>query len=180
MVGYTNVGKSSLLKRITKRDTFISNQLFATLDTKTSFIKFPDIGKKVLLTDTVGFVKDMPKEIMDAFMATLEEVSEADLILHVVDVSDENWMKKVEIVDEILNKVGAKDKPQVLVLNKIDKIIPSKDLLDYTDESIAITDRKSVIISTKEGWNIDKLLDILKEEAQKKSKSITLGGNKDV
>ncbi len=180
LVGYTNVGKSSLLKRITKRDTFVSNQLFATLDTKTSFIKFPDINKKVLLTDTVGFVKDMPKEIMDAFMATLEEVSEADLILHVVDVSDGSWMKKVEIVDEILNKVGAKDKPQILVLNKIDKVIPSKEFLDYTDESIAITDRKSVIVSTKEGWNIDKLLEMLKEEALKKSKHITLGGKKDV
>ena len=76
LVGYTNVGKSTLLKRLTKRDTFISDQLFATLDTKTSYINFPDIKKKVLITDTVGFVKDMPKELMDAFMATLEEVEE--------------------------------------------------------------------------------------------------------
>jgi len=168
LVGYTNVGKSTLLKRLTKRDTFISDQLFATLDTKTSFITFPDIGKKVLITDTVGFVKQMPKEIMDAFMATLEEVEEADLILHVVDVSDEKWQEKVEIIDEILKKINAGDKPQILVLNKIDKVIPSKDLLDTADDVLLTGNKKTVIISTEKGWNLDKLLNILKQHTKEK------------
>jgi GTP-binding protein HflX len=165
LVGYTNAGKSTLLKRLTKRDTFISDQLFATLDTKTSFISFPDIDRKILITDTVGFVKDMPKEIMDAFMATLEEVEEADLILHVVDVSDENWYKKLEAVEEILSKINVKDKDTVIVLNKVDKVIPSKELLEETDENLITAGKETVIISTEKGWNIDKLFDILKNKA---------------
>ncbi|RUM46941.1 MAG: GTPase HflX [Hydrogenothermus sp.] len=171
LVGYTNVGKSTLLKRLTKRETFISDQLFATLDPKTSFIIFPDIDKKVLLTDTVGFVKNMPKEIMDAFMSTLEEVEEADLILHVVDVSDEKWQEKVEVVDEILKKIGTLDKPQVLVLNKVDKVINSPELLENSDEILLTSDKKSVIISTEKGWNLDKLFEILKEYAKTKTLS---------
>jgi len=169
LVGYTNVGKSTLLKRLTKRDTFISDQLFATLDTKTSFINFPDIGKKALITDTVGFVKDMPKEIMDAFIATLEEVEEADLILHVVDVSDPKWQEKVEVVDQILKKINALDKPQILVLNKVDKVIPSKELLDSADEVMLTGGKKSIIISTEKGWNIDRLFDTLKNFAKTKT-----------
>lgn len=165
LVGYTNVGKSTLLKRLTKRDTFISDQLFATLDTKTSFINFPEVGKKILLTDTVGFVKDMPQEIMDAFMATLEEVEEADLILHVVDVSDENWPKKVEQVEKILEKINVKDKETVLVLNKVDKVIPSAELLEHTDDTVLSGNKEAIIISTEKGWNIDKLFDILKNKA---------------
>ncbi len=171
LVGYTNVGKSTLLKRLTKRETFISDQLFATLDPKTSFVVFPDIDKKVLLTDTVGFVRDMPKEIMDAFMSTLEEVEEADLILHVVDISDEKWQEKVEVVDEILKKIGALDKPQILVLNKVDKVINSPELLDNADELLLTSGKKSVIISTEKGWNLDKLFKILKEYAKTKTLS---------
>ncbi len=169
LVGYTNVGKSTLLKRLTKRDTFISDQLFATLDTKTSFINFPDIGKKVVITDTVGFVKDMPKEIMDAFMATLEELEDTDLILHVVDISDENWQEKVESVEKILKKINVNEKPQVLVFNKIDRVIPSEDYLEDTDITLLTGNRESVIISTKEGWNIDRLFNILKKYALQKN-----------
>ena len=168
LVGYTNVGKSTLLKRLTKRDTFISDQLFATLDTKTSFINFPDIGKKAVITDTVGFVKNMPKEIMDAFMATLEELEETDLILHVVDISDENWQEKVESVDKILRKIKVHEKPQILVFNKIDKVIPSQEYLEDSDATLLSGDRESVIVSTKEGWNIDKLYDLLKKHALQK------------
>jgi len=171
LVGYTNVGKSTLLKRLTKRETFISDQLFATLDPKTSFIVFSDIDKKVLITDTVGFVRNMPKEIMDAFMATLEEVEEADLILHVVDVSDEKWQEKEEVVDDILKKIGALDKPQVLVLNKVDKVINSPELLENSDEILLTSDKKSVIISTEKGWNLDKLFKILKDYAKTKTLS---------
>ncbi|NPA57860.1 MAG: GTPase HflX [Aquificae bacterium] len=174
LVGYTNTGKSSLLNRLTKRETFISNQLFATLDTKTSYLVFPDINKKVVITDTVGFVKDMPEEIMEAFITTLEEVSEADLILHVVDVSDENWQEKVESVDQILKRIKVDQKPQVLVLNKIDRVIPSEEYLEESDETLLSGGKESVIISTKEGWNVDRLFQILKRHAE--SKGTTVNG----
>ncbi|MGC9188846.1 MAG: GTPase HflX [Sulfurihydrogenibium sp.] len=162
LVGYTNAGKSSLLNRLTKREAFISDQLFATLDTKTSFIYFPDVGKKVLLTDTVGFVEDMPQEIMDAFMTTLQEIEEADLILHVIDISDENWLLKKQTVEDILKKLKLEDKPTITVMNKIDKVIPSEDYLEE-DES-----ENTVTISTLKGWNLNKLFDILKKYAIKK------------
>ena len=169
LVGYTNAGKSSLLNRLTKRETFISDQLFATLDTKTSYIVFPDINKKVVITDTVGFVKDMPKEIMDAFMATLEEVEEADLILHVVDVSDENWQEKLEAVEKILKKIKVDHKPAVVVLNKVDKLVPSPEFLDESQEHILTGNRETITISTEKGWNLDKLMGILKKYASGKN-----------
>ncbi len=159
LVGYTNAGKSSLLNRLTKRETFISDQLFATLDTKTSYIVFPDIGKKAVITDTVGFVKDMPEEIMEAFMATLEEVKEADLILHVIDISDENWMKKMEAVEKIMEKIGIKDKPTIAVLNKVDRVIPSEEFLDSSEEIMLTGNRETVIISVNKGWNLDRLIE---------------------
>ncbi|WP_457641709.1 GTPase HflX [Persephonella sp.] len=168
LVGYTNAGKSTLLKKLTKRDTFISDQLFATLDTKTSYITFPDIGKKVLITDTVGFVKNMPKELMDAFMATLEELEDADLILHVIDVSDENWTEKMKTVEEILKKINVHEKPVVVVLNKIDKLIPSEEYLENTDHGMLTGNRETVIVSTEKGWNMEKLHNILKKYALKK------------
>ena len=169
LVGYTNAGKSSLLNRLTKREAFISDQLFATLDTKTSYIVFPDIGKKVVITDTVGFVKDMPKEIMDAFMATLEEVEEADLILHVVDVSDENWQEKLEAVEKILKKIKVDHKPAVVVLNKVDKLVPAPEFLDESQEHILTGNRETITISTEKGWNLDKLMEILKKYASEKN-----------
>ncbi|MBK3333031.1 GTPase HflX [Persephonella atlantica] len=162
LVGYTNAGKSSLLNRLTKRETFISDQLFATLDTKTSYIVFPDIGKKAVITDTVGFVKDMPEEIMEAFMATLEEVKEADLILHVIDISDENWTEKMEAVEKIMEKIKIKEKPTIVVLNKVDRVIPSEDFLDSSEETMLTGKRETVIISVNKGWNLDRLIEKIK------------------
>ncbi|WP_297888412.1 GTPase HflX [Sulfurihydrogenibium sp.] len=165
LVGYTNAGKSSLLYKLTKRETFISDQLFATLDTKTSFIYFPDIGKKVILTDTVGFVEDMPQEIMDAFMTTLQELEESDLILHVIDISDENWTMKKQTVEDVLRKLKLEDKPIITVMNKIDKVIPSEE---YLEPDVA---ENTVTVSTLKGWNMIKLFDILRKYAIKKGES---------
>ncbi len=169
LVGYTNAGKSTLLKRLTKRDTYISNKLFATLDTKTSFVNFPDIGKKAVITDTVGFVKNLPETLLDAFMTTLDELKEADIILHVVDVSDENWTDKINHVEDILKKLKVNDKPSVLVLNKVDMVVPSLEYVEDRDESMLTAGRESVIVSAEKGWNIDKLRDILKKHALRKS-----------
>ena len=164
LIGYTNVGKSSLLKRLTKRDTFISNQLFATLDTKTSFISFPDINKTVLITDTVGFVKNMPKELMDAFLTTLKEIEDADLLIYVADISDEEWEDKLREVDKIVKKLNLDNKDSLILLNKIDKLIPSKEYLeeDFTE----VNNKPVLIISTEKGWNLDKLFSFLKEKAK--------------
>lgn len=169
LVGYTNAGKSTLLKRLTKRDTYISNKLFATLDTKTSFVNFPDIGKKAVITDTVGFVKNLPETLLDALMTTLDELKDADIILHVVDVSDENWTDKINHVEDILKKLKVNDKPSVLVLNKIDMVVPSLEYVEDRDESMLTAGRESVIVSAEKGWNIDKLRDILKKHALRKS-----------
>lgn len=169
LVGYTNAGKSSLLKALSKKDIFVSDMLFATLDTKTSSVYFPDIGKKALITDTVGFVQNMPQELMDAFMATLEEVKDADLILHVMDISDENWEEKKRTVDEVIERLGVKDKPVVEVMNKIDKLVPTVDLIDEPERE------DKVYISAEKRWNLDKLVNILKKHATIKAEVARYG-----
>lgn len=169
LVGYTNAGKSSLLKALSKKDIFISDMLFATLDTKTSSIYFPDINKKALITDTVGFVQNMPQELMDAFMATLEEVKDADIILHVIDISDENWEEKKRTVDDVLEKLGVKDKPVVEVMNKIDKLVPTAELIDEPERE------DKVYISAEKRWNLDKLKDTLKKHATIKAEVARYG-----
>jgi len=112
LVGYTNVGKSSLMKSLTGRETLIADMPFATLDTTTSArLLFPDI--KVLITDTVGFIRKLPPELIESFKATLEEVQEADIILHVIDISDKNWLEKVKVVKQILKDLSAEEKPVI-------------------------------------------------------------------
>lgn len=103
---------------------------------------------------------------MDAFMATLEEVKDADVILHVIDISDENWEKKKATVEKVLSELKVLDKPIIEVMNKMDKIVPSKDLIEEDE-----TENK-LYISTTEGWNIDKLVDLLKKYSLKKSEVI--------
>jgi len=164
LVGYTNVGKSSLLKRLAKKDVFVSNRLFATLDTKTSSIYFPDIDKRILLTDTVGFVKDMPEELMDAFSTTLDELREADLILHVEDISDENWEDKLKEVEKILKKLKLYNRDTLVILNKIDKLIPSQEYLE--DDFLTVEDKKALIVSVDKGWNLDRLIKYLHDFAK--------------
>lgn len=163
LVGYTNAGKSSILKAISKKDIFVSNMLFATLDTKTAQVYFPDIEKKALITDTVGFVQNMPQELMEAFMATLEEVKEADIILHVIDISDENWQEKKQTVDSILSLLQVDDKPVLEIMNKIDKLVPTSDLIEEDERE------EKIYISAVKRWNLDKLLTILKKYALKKA-----------
>lgn len=165
LIGYTNAGKSSLLKALSKKDIFVSDMLFATLDTKTAQVSFPDIQKKVLVTDTVGFVQDMPQELMDAFMATLEEVKDADLILHVIDISDENWQEKKDTVEKILSKLQLENKPVIEVMNKVDRLIPSQDLIEEDKRE------DKVYISAVKRWNLSRLFDLLKKYALKKSES---------
>ncbi|GAB6163461.1 GTPase HflX [Desulfothermus naphthae] len=121
LVGYTNVGKSTLLNVLTRSDIYTANKLFATLDPTSRRIRFPN-EKEVIITDTVGFVKYMPQKLKEAFMATLEELNIADVILHVADASHENVEEQISAVREILTEMKLMDIPEILVLNKIDQI----------------------------------------------------------
>jgi GTP-binding protein HflX len=119
LVGYTNAGKSTLLNRMTSADVYAENQLFATLDPTSRALRLPG-GQEVVLTDTVGFIQNLPHDLVAAFRATLEEVNEADLILHVVDSASEMRERQMAVVDEVLLELGAQGKPRITVFNKID------------------------------------------------------------
>ncbi|MFD0699038.1 GTPase HflX [Paenibacillus sp. GCM10027628] len=119
LVGYTNAGKSTLLKQLTQADVYVENQLFATLDPTSRTMELPS-GKEIVLTDTVGFIQNLPHDLVASFRATLEEANEADLILHVVDSSTEMRNEQMRVVAEVLEELGAHQKEQLTVFNKID------------------------------------------------------------
>lgn len=119
LVGYTNAGKSTLFNRLTGAEVYVADQLFATLDPTLRRTDFPEMGP-VILADTVGFIRHLPHDLVEAFHATLEEVSQADLLIHVVDANDENKRLHIEQVDQVLETIGAKEVPRLLVYNKID------------------------------------------------------------
>ncbi|CAM4382646.1 GTPase HflX [Paenibacillus macerans] len=123
LVGYTNAGKSTLLRQLTNADVYVENQLFATLDPTTRLLPLPG-GKEVVLTDTVGFIQNLSHDLVAAFRATLEEVNEADLILHVVDASSPMRQEQMAVVGRILTELGAGGKPQIVLFNKIDLCRP--------------------------------------------------------
>lgn len=119
LVGYTNAGKSTLFNHLTGAEVYVADRLFATLDPTLRRIEIPEIGS-VILADTVGFIRHLPHDLVEAFHATLEEVCEADLLLHIVDASDENRLANMQQVNEVLESIGAKDVHQIIVFNKID------------------------------------------------------------
>ena len=121
LVGYTNTGKSTLLNRLAKADIYVADQLFATLDPTTRRVELSG-GYQALFTDTVGFIQKLPTSLVAAFRATLEEIAEADLLLHVVDISHPNAMNQAEAVHETLKEIEADQVPVITVLNKIDRL----------------------------------------------------------
>ncbi len=121
LVGYTNSGKSTLFNALTRAGTFAADQLFATLDTLSRRVRLPE-GAQIVLSDTVGFVRDLPHQLVDAFQATLEETAEADLLLHVVDASAADRDEQVLQVERVLAEIGAAEVPCLTVLNKIDRV----------------------------------------------------------
>jgi GTP-binding protein HflX len=123
IVGYTNAGKSTLLNTLTCSEVVAENKLFATLDPTSRRMRFPD-ERELILTDTVGFIRDLPEDLISAFRATLEELAEADLLLHVVDASDPALTSHLHSVERILNELNLSDKPRLLVYNKIDRLDP--------------------------------------------------------
>jgi len=123
LVGYTNAGKSTLLNALADSDVLAANVLFATLDPTTRQLQLPD-GQEVLLTDTVGFIQRLPTQLVAAFRATLEEIEEADLLVHVLDITHPNAEEQGQTVDKLLGELGLGDKPRLVVLNKIDRLFP--------------------------------------------------------
>lgn len=122
LVGYTNAGKSTLFNALVKARAYAADQLFATLDTTTRQLYLGDAARSVSLSDTVGFIRDLPHGLIDAFAATLQEAADADLLLHVVDGANPDYLEQIEQVQRVLSEIGAADVPQILVFNKLDAI----------------------------------------------------------
>jgi GTP-binding protein HflX len=133
LVGYTNAGKSTLFNALVKARAYTADQLFATLDTTTRQLYLGEAGRSVSLSDTVGFIRDLPHGLIDAFQATLQEATDADLLLHVVDAANPNHPEQIAEVQRVLHEIGAADVPQVLVFNKIDLLDPSQQPLQASD-----------------------------------------------
>lgn len=179
LVGYTNVGKSTLMNLLSKSEVFAENKLFATLDTTVRKVIIDNLP--FLLTDTVGFIRKLPTHLVDSFKSTLDEVRDADLLVHVVDVSHPNFEEQIEVVNKTLSEVcGASTKPVIMVFNKIDAFTYTPkdpdDLTPRTRENISLDEFKDtwmarlgencVFISAKERTNIDALKDILYQKAK--------------
>ena len=124
LIGYTNAGKSTLFNALVKARAYAADQLFATLDTTTRQLYLGDAQRSVSLSDTVGFIRDLPHGLVDAFQATLQEAIDADLLLHVVDASNPNYTEQIEQVQAVLAEIGADQIPQLLVFNKMDALPP--------------------------------------------------------
>ncbi len=179
LVGYTNVGKSTLMNLLSKSDVFAENKLFATLDTTVRKVIIDNLP--FLLTDTVGFIRKLPTHFVDSLKSTLDEVRDADLLVHVVDISHPNFEEQIEVVDKTLREVcNGADKPMILVFNKIDaftyKPKESDDLTPATRENISLDELKKswmakmgdncVFISARKSINIDELKQKIYQKAR--------------
>jgi GTP-binding protein HflX len=145
LVGYTNVGKSTLMNAIAKTEVFAENKLFATLDATVRKVAWP--GKTFLLSDTVGFIRKLPHQLVECFKSTLDEIREADILLHVVDIGHPNFEDQILVVNETLKEIGAGEKSMVLVFNKIDQL---KDPFILEDETL--TSKTEYLKKLKKSW----------------------------
>jgi len=175
LVGYTNVGKSTVMNLLSKADVFAENKLFATLDTTVRKVVIENMP--LLLTDTVGFIRKLPKQLMESFKSTLDEVREADLLIHVLDISHPNFEDHFNVVNETLNEIDKTEKPTIILFNKIDAYqAPKND--DLVEDFVEITTLESlkkswmskmnktkcVFISAQEKENVEELKSVLYEE----------------
>lgn len=158
LVGYTNAGKSTLMNVITESDVYVEDKLFATLDTTIRAFEMPS-GHKAVISDTVGFIRKLPHHLVASFRSTLAEAKDADVIVHVVDVSHKQYKDHIKVVNETLESLGITDKPVVLALNKID-MIEDKDYIYYLKNEYP----DSILISAKKVHNISTLLSLMQEK----------------
>jgi GTPase len=180
LVGYTNVGKSTLMNLLSKSDVFAENKLFATLDTTVRKVVIGNLP--FLLSDTVGFIRKLPHDLIESFKSTLDEVRESDLILHIVDVSHQNFEEQIKVVNETLRELGTSGKPLIIIFNKIDvfsyTVKDEDDLTEIMKENYSLSDLKktwmssdknhqTVFISAKTKENVEELRKLLYEEVKK-------------
>ena len=166
LIGYTNAGKSTLFNALVKARAYAADQLFATLDTTTRQLYLGEAERSVSLSDTVGFIRDLPHGLVDAFQATLQEAVDADLLLHVVDASNPDYMLQIEQVQRVLVEIGADKVPQILVFNKIDAMSESRLPLqsrDYFELDGEQTPR--IFLSAQAGTGIAQLRSLLAQTA---------------
>jgi len=154
LVGYTNAGKSSILRALSNQDVFVEDRLFATLDPLTRDVDLGD-NAHVLVTDTVGFIRKLPHDLVASFRATLEETRDADLLLHVIDASSPTWEEQRMVVDQVLDELGVNDRPKLLVFNKIDLL--DHDSLMTLQERIGALVPSSIFVSTMTDEGLDPL-----------------------
>ena len=158
MVGYTNAGKSTLLNALSQAGVLVEDKLFSTLDPVARRLALPD-NRNFLLADTVGFIHKLPLSIIAAFRATLEELTEANLLLHIVDITHHNAAEQFQTVEEILADLHLDKKPQLAVLNKIDLVVENENELTVLTAPLKLPNDRAVPVSALKGWGLDKLLD---------------------
>jgi len=164
LVGYTNAGKSTLMHALSGADVLVEDRLFATLDPVTRRIRLPS-GAPALVTDTVGFIQKLPTQLVAAFRATLEELSEADLLLHVVDITHPNAAEQAEAVERTLSDLEVAGKPRLTLLNKVDRLTrrdgsPLRGLEDLAEYELSLSVHRpdASLISALLGWGLDDVL----------------------
>ncbi len=168
LVGYTNAGKSTLFNRLTTAEVEAADRLFATLDPTLRLVDLPG-GERIILGDTVGFIRDLPHQLVAAFRATLEEVLAADLLLHVVDLSDPEWADQERAVHEVLTELGADQKPLLTLFNKVDRLPADSGIIARLDDR-----PDTLVISAKSGAALDRLLATLETHATRDNRSLHL------
>ena len=176
LVGYTNVGKSTLMNLLSKSEVFAENKLFATLDTTVRKVVIDNMP--MLLTDTVGFIRKLPRQLMESFKSTLDEVREADLLIHVLDISHPNFEDQFNVVNETLNEIDKTEKPTIVVFNKIDAYQPILNEMNEEEEDVTTLESlkkswmakmnktKCVFISAQNKENVEELKEVLYEEVK--------------
>ena len=178
LVGYTNVGKSTMMNLLSKSDVFAENKLFATLDTTVRKVTIENLP--FLLADTVGFIRKLPSDLVESFKSTLDEVREADLLVHVVDISHPDFEDQIRVVEQTLSELGCAETPSMMVFNKIDAYTwtpqDEDDLTEPTKENISLEELKNtwmakmhgdcLFISAKQKENIDELRNVLYQKVR--------------
>ncbi len=168
LVGYTNAGKSTLFNALVKARTYAADQLFATLDTTTRQLYLAQLGRTISLSDTVGFIRDLPHGLVEAFEATLQEAVDADLLLHVVDAASPHWPEQIAEVQRVLAEIGAADIAQILVFNKVDVLPQQRQPLQMQD-TYALNGEQvpRIYISAQQGLGLDLLRQAIADAATK-------------
>jgi GTP-binding protein HflX len=175
LVGYTNAGKSTLFNALVKARAYAADQLFATLDTTTRQLYLGEAGRSASVSDTVGFIRDLPHGLIDAFQATLKEATDADLLLHVVDASNANFPEQMAEVQRVLHEIGADGVPQWLVFNKIDQLNPERQPMVHLDQyDVEGNALLRIFVSAQSGEGIALLRQLLAQEVMKSSDPVAI------